>query len=83
MIQTKTMKKVLKYNVVFEEDMNGGYVATVPSLPGCVSEGESFEEAKKNIQEAILLYLEGEDVTQFEQILPDKTFVYQIEVSVP
>ena len=36
----------------------GGYTAVVPSLPGCISEGDSREEAMKNIREAIDLYLE-------------------------
>lgn len=55
------MKKhtVLKYDVVFEEQKVGGYTVTVPSLPGCISEGDTFEEAKKNIKEAIIAYLES------------------------
>lgn len=54
------MKKLKKdahsYAVVFTPAEEGGYTATVPSLPGCISEGDSFEEAKKNITEAIGLY---------------------------
>ena len=50
--------QVLKYDVVFEEQTEGGYTVTVPSLPGCISEGDTFEEAKKNIADAISLYLE-------------------------
>jgi predicted RNase H-like HicB family nuclease len=38
--------------------VTGGYVATVPALPGCVSQGDSREEAIENIEEAIELYLE-------------------------
>lgn len=56
------MKKLKKdtnsYTVVFTPAEEGGYVATVPFLPGCISEGDSFEEAKKNITEAIALYTE-------------------------
>ena len=37
----------------------GGFTAVVPSLPGCISEGDSEQEAMKNIQEAIELYLES------------------------
>lgn len=36
----------------------GGYYATVPSLPGCISQGETWEETIANIREAIDLYLE-------------------------
>jgi predicted RNase H-like HicB family nuclease len=50
-------QKILKYTAVFEEDPKSGYSVWVPDLPGCASEGESLEEAQKNIKEAIELYL--------------------------
>ncbi|PPA79239.1 MAG: type II toxin-antitoxin system HicB family antitoxin [Candidatus Methanomarinus sp.] len=46
------------FKVVLELAQEGGYVIYVPSLPGCISEGDSKEEALKNIKEAIELYLE-------------------------
>lgn len=54
----KSKKDTNSYAVVFTPAEEGGYTATVPSLPGCISEGDSFEEAKKNITEAIELYTE-------------------------
>ncbi|WP_407900797.1 type II toxin-antitoxin system HicB family antitoxin [Scytonema sp. NUACC26] len=48
----------MKIKVVLEPSDEGGYTVYVPSLPGCISEGESIEEALDNIQEAIELYLE-------------------------
>ena len=42
-------QKILKYDVVFEEQKVGGYSVTVPALPGCISEGDTFKEAKENI----------------------------------
>ena len=48
----------MKYTVVLQREDDGGYVATVPALPGCVSQGDSREEALKNIEEAIEVYLE-------------------------
>jgi len=50
-------QKILNYDVVFQEQKKGGYTVTVPSLPGCISEGDTFEEAKVNIVEAITAYL--------------------------
>ncbi len=44
--------------VVFEPSDEGGYTIYVPSLPGCISEGDTKEEALNNIKEAITLYLE-------------------------
>lgn len=48
----------MNLNVVLEPSDEGGYTAIVPSLPGCISEGGTKDEALKNIREAIELYLE-------------------------
>jgi predicted RNase H-like HicB family nuclease len=48
----------MKLKVVLEPSDEGGYTAYVPSLPGCISEGNTKEEALTNIKEAIQLYLE-------------------------
>ena len=48
----------MKLKVILEPQSEGGYVAYVPALPGCFSQGETKEEALKNIREAIELYLE-------------------------
>jgi predicted RNase H-like HicB family nuclease len=48
----------MKLQVVLEPSDEGGYTVYVPSLPGCISEGDTAEEALANIQEAIELYLE-------------------------
>ena len=47
----------MKYKVVFEEELSGGYSVYVPELPGCASQGETRKEALKNIKEAISLFL--------------------------
>jgi antitoxin HicB len=51
------MSKELQITVLFEEEPEGGYTVTVPSLPGCVSYGKTLEAAKKNIQNAVQLHL--------------------------
>ena len=48
----------MRFKVLLEPSDEGGYTAYVPSLPGCISEGETVEDALDNIQEAITLYLE-------------------------
>ena len=48
----------MKIQIVIEPSDEGGFTVHVPSLPGCISEGESVEEAITNIREAIELYLE-------------------------
>ncbi len=47
----------MSYTVVLEEADEGGYTVTVPALPGCISEGDNYEEALENIKDAIQLYL--------------------------
>lgn len=49
----------MKYRVLIEPDEDGVFVAQVPSLPGCISQGQTREQAIENIKEAIALYLES------------------------
>ena len=48
----------MKYTVILEREADGGYVVSVPVLPGCVSQGDTREEVLGNIREAIDLYVE-------------------------
>ena len=50
----------MKFTVVLEPQEEGGYTAYVPSLKGCISEGDTKEEALQNIKEAVELYLEAD-----------------------
>lgn len=68
---------------VIEADKEGGYYAFCPSLPGCYSQGETLEDTKANIREAVQCHLEsllkdGEDVPQE----PDE-FIGTVHVTVP
>jgi len=49
----------MKYRVLIEQDEDGVFVAEVPALPGCISQGKTRAEALKNVQEAIGAYLES------------------------
>ncbi len=49
----------MKYRVLIEQDEDGIYVAEVPALPGCLSQGDTRAEALNNIKEAIAGYLES------------------------
>ena len=57
-----------KYAVVIHEDPDGGYWGEVPALPGCYSQGETVEELKENVREAIAGVL---DVLKEEGREPD------------
>ncbi len=62
MVNTKK-RKILEYNAVFQVEKDGGYSVWVPGLPGCTSQGETFDRAMENIREAIGLYLEDDKET--------------------
>ena len=65
----------MKIQVVLEPSEDGGYTAIVPALPGCLSEGETEEEALKNIREAIELYLEPDEI---DKNYSSKAKIYEI-----
>jgi predicted RNase H-like HicB family nuclease len=66
----------MKFRVILEPSEEGGYTVVVPSLPGCISEGNTREEALKNIREAIELYLEP--VEDDQSFSPDSE---QVEIA--
>ena len=74
--------KVLQYYAVFQEEKEGGFSVWVPSLPGCCSQGETFEEALKNIKEAIELYLEEKpEIIEFGDEAKEKQFLIPVKIS--
>jgi len=67
----------MRFKVILEPSDEGGFTVYVPSLPGCVSEGDTVEEALKNIQEAIELYLEA---VEDDWVLEENAVVQEIEL---
>lgn len=67
----------MNIKVVLEECQEGGYTVYVPTLPGCISEGEDRESALRNIQEAIALYLEpiDDELIQYQNYLLEEVAV--------
>ena len=49
----------MKYRVILEQDEDGIVIAEVPSLPGCISQGNTRAEALVNVKEAIVVYLDS------------------------
>jgi len=50
--------QTLQYTIILQAAEEGGYIAFAPSLPGCMTQGETLDEAKENITDAIEAYLE-------------------------
>lgn len=51
--------KTFNFSVIYELAPEGGYIASIPVLPGCHTQGETLEEAEANIKEAATVYLES------------------------
>ncbi len=63
----KVTKNILEYTVIFEPAQEGGYVVSVPAIPGCNTQGETFEEAVEMAKDAIqgcleVLKEEGQEI---------------------
>ena len=65
----------MRLKVILEPSDEGGYTVSVPALPGCISEGDSRDEALQNIREAIELYLEVDDSVPSEHGVVDEVVV--------
>jgi antitoxin HicB len=46
------------YSIVVDPDGQGGFTVTVPSLPGCITQGDTIEQCLEHAEEAVTLYLE-------------------------
>jgi len=69
------------YKIIFEPQEEGGFTAYVPKLPGCVSEGDTYNEAYANIKEALELYLTTQKERNIE-IVYDDTHVSEVGIAV-
>lgn len=67
----------MRIKVILEPSDEGGYTVYVPSLPGCISEGETVQEALENIREAMKLYL---DPVEDDWVVDENVAVEEIEV---
>ncbi len=67
----------MRFKVVIEPGDEGRYTVYVPSLPGCISEGETVEEALANIHESIEVYL---DPVEDDWMMEENALVQEIEL---
>lgn len=65
--------KELQFKVLIEQDENRLYVASVPELPGCYTQGKTLEEVRKRVREAIKLVLESDKDVKDEKIKSPKS----------
>jgi antitoxin HicB len=62
--------------ILYPDHEDGGWVAEVPSLPGCISQGETREEALENVRDAITTWIDGAKQTGMD--VPDDTLELQV-----
>lgn len=74
--------KTFTYRVLLNKEPEGGYTATVPILPGCVTYGETLDEALEMAKDAIALYLESLNAHNDPIPTEDNTFEHLISVAV-
>jgi len=67
-----------KYKVVIHKAEEGGYWAEVPALPGCFSQGETLEEVRANIKEAIEAYIESQEKDLLELKKTDRVITVDV-----
>lgn len=67
----------MKLKVILSPSDEGGFTVYVPSLPGCISEGETVKETLANIQEAIELYLEP---VEDDLVIEENALVQEVEL---
>ena len=66
-----------EFDVVIIEDETGGYIAFVPALPGCHTQGDSLNELMDNVKEAVELYLETLTEEEKKELLKQKVIGIQ------
>ncbi len=71
------MIKLHEFDVVLLEDETGGYVALVPALPGCHTQGDTLAEVMDNVKEAIDLYMETLTEKEKRELLKEKVVGFQ------
>ena len=70
--------KIKNYTVILRSEPEGGYTAIVPSLPGCVTYGETIEEAKNMVKDAIEGYLVS--LKKHGEVIPEEINVFTTSV---
>lgn len=83
-MQKKVTKSILSYQAIFEPCEEGGFTVIVPKLPGLITEGDTFEQAKVNAEDAIKGYLEL--LVEAKEVIPTpdiRAFSATIDVVVP
>lgn len=80
-VMKRRASKSVSYSVFYEQAAEGGYVAFVPALPGCHTQGETLEETERNVKEAIAVYLDS--LRAHGEPIPQEGPSFQGRVTVP
>jgi len=75
------MEKTYNLRIMLRKEPEGGYTAFVPSLPGCVTYGDTIDEAREMVKEAVELYIES--LIAHKEPVPsdEETFEYNLQIT--
>ena len=72
--------RTYKFKIVVEQDEDGVYIVSIPSLKGCYSQGDTINEAVENVKDAIRLHIEARET--LGESIPVEVLVDEVEISV-
>jgi len=82
-IEAQVKGKIIEYTILIHQAEEGGFWVEVPALPGCYSQGETFEETIENIKEAIELNLLVLQEEKEEMPVEEEFFIGKVKIEVP
>jgi predicted RNase H-like HicB family nuclease len=72
--------RTYKFRIIIEQDEDGVYISSCPALKGCYSQGDTIQEAKKNIEDAIRLHIEARE--SIGEPIPIEVLLDEVKISV-
>lgn len=82
----RTQTKILQFKVIIEQDENGWFVASVPELPGCYTQGKTLEQVRERIKEVVELVLDSDQQVKQDKLSspePHSKFFAIEDISLP
>jgi len=74
------MAKIFQYTVILKPAEEGGYIAEVPALEGCMTQGENIEEALEMTKDAIVVYIES--LIKLGEPIPEEENLIQTQINI-
>jgi len=80
-MKAKRKRMIRQFTIVLTPAKEGGFVVTVPSLPGCITEGDTMEEALENAREAVVGYLHAAKDIGWDEVVSSRSLTVQLTIA--